>query len=227
MKHTFIPARIILGLALSLFCLPGLTQDSADADKDRQYVTDQLRLSLYEEANERSNVIKLLRSGDLLIVDEIRGPYALVTAPGGERGWVKRGFLVTSPTSNILLDEEREKNANLLEEIEKLGNSKVVIDTYEKDMDKMSEEMEALRYKLEQAGDTIGSLEQELAESQKALERKMENGEPPIKVLADTLLAYWQFIVPALLLIVLLCFLASKAIVEARIKSKFHGIKIW
>ena len=227
MKNKFIPARIILGLVLSLFCLPVLSQDSADADKDRQYVTDQLRLSLYKEANERSDVIKLLRSGDLLLVDEIRGAYALVTAPGGERGWVKRGFLVTSPTSNILLEEEREKNASLIEEIEKLGNSKVVIDTYEKDMDKMSEEMEALRYKLEQAGDTISSLEQELAESEQALQRKMENGEPPVKVLADTFLAYWQFIVPVVLLIILLCFLISKAIVESRIKSKFHGIKIW
>ena len=74
--------------------------------------------------------VELLQSGDALIVDEIRGAYALVTAPDGQRGWVKRGFLVTSPTSNLLLDEEREKNASLIEEIEKLGNSKVIIDTY-------------------------------------------------------------------------------------------------
>jgi uncharacterized protein YgiM (DUF1202 family) len=95
--------KFILGLALSLCWQLATAQDSADADKDRLYVTDQLRLSLYEEATYKSKVIKLLQSGDLLVIDEIRGLYALVTAPGGSRGWVNYGFLVTTPTANLLL----------------------------------------------------------------------------------------------------------------------------
>ena len=227
MINKSIPVKIILGLTLSLCCLLASAQENADADKDRQYVTDQLRLSLYEQPNSQSKAIKLLQSGDLLVIDEIRGAYALVTEPGGARGWVKRGFLVTNPTSNILLLEEREKNAQLSEEIEKLGNSKVVIDTYEKDMKAMAEEMEDLKLTQQQSAETIASLEQKIVEREQELKRKLENNEPPIKVLTDTFLAYWQIIVPILLLLMLLCFLISKVIIEARIKSRFHGIKIW
>ena len=72
-------------------------------------LADQLRLSLYANPDAQSQVLKLLQSGDLLEIEEISGPYALVTAPGGTRGWVKRGFLVTKPTSNILLRQEQEK----------------------------------------------------------------------------------------------------------------------
>jgi hypothetical protein len=59
------------------------------------------------------------------------------------------------------------------------------------------------------------------------LERKRENNEPAARVLLDTFMSYWNIIVPALLVLLALCFLVSKAIVEAHIKSKFHGIKIW
>jgi len=221
--------KIITGLGLSLVCLLAFAQETADADKDRQYVTDQLRLSLYEGPSSQSKVIKLLQSGDLLLIDEIRGPYALVTAPGGARGWVKRGFLVTAPTSNIQLREEREKSANLFEEIEKLSNSKIIIDTYEKDMDALVEKNETLASEKELDGATIASLQQELAQLQQELDLVTNQGgaEPPIEVLTHTFIVYWKLIVPILLLLLAISFLISKLIVEARIKSKFHGIKIW
>lgn len=219
--------KIILGLTLFLYCLLATAQDTANADKDKQYVTDQLRLSLYENPDSQSRVLKLLQSGDLLIIDEIRGAYALVTAPGGTRGWVKRGFLVTSPTSNILLREERDKNAALTDEIEKLADSKVVIDTYEKDMDALVEKNNALEAEQEQAIANTAMLQQRIANLQAELERKQENGDPPARVLLDTFLEYWKFIVPGLLVLLALSFFVSKLIVETRIKSKFHGIKIW
>jgi chromosome segregation ATPase len=163
----------------------------------------------------------------MLIIDEIRGPYALVTAPSGTRGWVKRGFLVTSPTSNILLREEREKNASLSEEIEKLGASKMVIDTYEKDMDEMVAKIDVLESEKQNAMAAMEELQQKLQSTQLKLEQRMQNKLPLLEVLKDTLTAYWMIIAAALLLMLVICFLVTKAIVEARIKSKFHGIKIW
>jgi uncharacterized protein YgiM (DUF1202 family) len=222
--------KFILGLVLSLCCQLTSAQDTADADKDRQYVTDQLRLSLYEKASSKSKVIQLLQSGDLLVIDEIRGLYALVTTPDGSRGWVKRGFLVTTPTANLQLLEEREKNANLLEEIEKLSGSKIIIDTYEKDMDALVEKSEVLEAEKELAIATIARLQQDLAERQRAeeeLEPDQGSKEPPIEVLVQMLMIYWKIIVPVLLALLALSFLISKMIVEARIRSKFHGIKIW
>jgi len=219
--------NIFLGLLLTTFCTLALAQDSDDSDKDRQYVTDQLRLSLYEEPNSQSKVLKLLLSGDMLTIDEIRGPYALVTDSSGVRGWVKRGFMVTDPTSNILLREEQEKNASLLEEIEKLSSSKVVIDTYEKDMDELVAKMAKLEDEKQTTQTAMEELQAQLQSTQAQLEQRMQNKLPLQEVLKDTLAAYWQIIAAMLLLMLAVCILVTKAIVEARIKSKFHGIKIW
>jgi len=231
-------------LGLTLIALPQLTlaQETDDADKDRQYVTDQLRLSLYQDSSSQSKVLKLLRSGDMLIIDEIRGPYALVTAPDGTHGWVKRGFLVSSPTANILLREEQEKNAGLLGEIEKFGNSKVIIDTYEKDMDELVAKIEKLEASNRQANETIALLKEQIepgngsvpeSESETETEQVQASSEMPqsvsetAMVLLDTLKTHWKIIAPIIAVLLLLCFLVSKVIIEARIKRKFHGIKIW
>lgn len=219
--------KIFLALILTICSVQAFAQDSTNTEKDKQYVTDQLRLSLYQDANSKSKVLKLLQSGDALLIDEIRGPYALVTAPSGTRGWVKRGFLVTSPTSNLLLREEREKNASLFDEIEKLSNSKTIVDAYEKDMDEMTVSMERLRIEKQQAEDTIDRLQQEVLDKQLEIDQKSENNEPTVQILWETLRQYWKIIVPALLALLLLCFLISKKLVESRIKARFHGIKIW
>ncbi len=218
---------IVLGLTLLLSVAAAVAQEASDQDRDRQYVTDQLRLSLYAQPNSSSQVIKLLQSGDLLEIEQIQGPYAFVATPEGTKGWVKRGFLVTSPTSNLLLREEQEKTASLAAEIEKLNNSKVIIDQYEKDMDKLVEKIDELETEKQQAEVSIQELQQEIEVKQAEIDRKDEDSAPAMAVLFDTFKSYWELIVPVLLVIVLISFLVSKEIVEARIKAKFHGIKIW
>jgi uncharacterized protein YgiM (DUF1202 family) len=215
-------------MILIALCQPALSQDTDNEDKDRQYVTDQLRLSLYKEANSQSDILKLLRSGDMLIIDEIRGPYALVTAPDGTHGWVKRGFLVSNPTSNILLREEQQKSASLFDELEKLENSKTVIDAYEKDMDDLVAKIENLEASKREANETIARLKREIEAAQMPSEEIV----PVLTVspgldLVDALRDHWKIIAPLVLVIVLLTFLISKLAIEARIKSRFHGIKIW
>jgi SH3 domain protein len=220
--------RVLLTWILLAFCHSVLAQETENADKDRQYVTDQLRLSLYEEASSQSRVLKLLRSGDLLIVDEIRGPYALVTAPDGTHGWVKRGFLVSNPTANILLREEQQKSASLFDELEKLGNSKVVIDTYEKDMDELMAKIDGLEASNREADETIARLEQEIgAAQQQESSVVLQPAGLPTADIPDILKTHWKVIAGLVVAIVLLTFLLSKLIIEARIKRKFHGIKIW
>ena len=221
--------RILLGLALLLCTAPAWTQEqeASDQDRDRQYVTDQLRLSLYTNPNSSSKVVKLLQSGDLLEIEQISGPYALVTTPEGTKGWVKRGFLVTKPTSNLLLRQEQEKTASLQAEIDKLANSKVVIDQYEKDMDKLVEKIDSLELENQKASESIEELQQEVEAKQLELDRKDEETAPVWWVLWDTLRKHWSVIVPIILVIIFFSFLVSKEIVESRIRAKFHGIKIW
>ncbi len=219
--------RIILGLTLLMSCAAVSAQETIEQDTDSQYVTDQLRLSLYAQARSSSQVIKLLQSGDKLEIEQIQGAYALVISPEGTRGWVKRGFLVTKPTSNLLLLEEQKKTEELTAEIEKLGNSKVVIDQYEKDMDKLVGQVDALEADKQKGNEAIGELELKLEAKQQELDRKDEDSAPALLVLMDTFRKYWQILVPMILVIILLTYLVSRVIVEARIKSKFHGIKIW
>lgn len=216
-------------LAIVLVAQTGLVlaQEVDSEERDPQYVTDQLRLSLYARPDASSQILKYLSSGDLLLVEELSGPYALVTAPDETKGWVKRGFLVSIPTSNLLLKQEQDKVENLEREISKLSNSKVVIDQYEKDMDDLATKMEALENDKLQAAESIARLKHEMSDREHELELKNENKLPTWIVLWQILQVYWQTIVPIILGIILLSFLVSKVIVETRIKSKFHGIKIW
>ncbi len=218
---------IILGLTLLLGAMPVTAQEASDQDRDRQYVTDQLRLSLYAQPTSSSQVIKLLQSGDLLEIEQIQGPYAFVATPDGTKGWVKRGFLVTDPTSNLLLREEQLKTKNLAAEIEKLNNSKVIIDQYEKDMDKLVDKIDELETDKQKAEQSIVELQREVEAKQAEIDRKNENNTPAMAILVDTFKLHWEIVVPIVLVIVLISFLVSKEIVEARIKAKFHGIKIW
>ena len=225
--------QFFLGLALIASILAVSAQETVEQDeaveqdKDRQYVTDQLRLSLYAQANSSSQVIKLLQSGDILEIEQVQGPYALVNTADGSRGWVKRGFLVTKPTSNRLLAEEIQKNESLVAELEKLNNSKVVIDQYEKDMDRLSEQVGVLESEKQQAIDEIAELKLEIEAKQREIDRKDETSVPAILVLWDTVRNHWSIVLPIMLVVILLSYLVSKKIVEARIRSKFHGIKIW
>jgi len=224
---------IISGVVFSLYSYSLTAQVTQDPDKDILFVTDQLRLSLYHQASAQSRVIKLLSSGDQLAVEEISGPYARVTTSDGNKGWVKRGFLVITPTSNLLLKQELAKTRELESEIEKLGNSKIVIAQYEKDMDLMAEKMNELMLENDKSATTVAALEVELKRKQEGekkqagLEQKQESEQPPLEVLWQTAVVYWRIILPLILGVMLLSFFVSKSIVETRIKKRFHGIKIW
>ncbi len=219
--------KLCCGLIILMLAGPLAAQEASDEDRDRQYVTDQLRLSLYEGPDSSTRVIKLLESGDVLEIEQISGAYAFVTDPEGTKGWVKRGFLVTEPTGRILLQEEQQKVRALEAEIDKLANSKVVIDQYEKDMDAMVEKIDALELEKQKAQENIAALQREIEAKQLELERREADTTPPWIVLRDTFLRYWQYIIPIFVIVIVLSYLVSKQIIEARIKSKFHGIKVW
>jgi len=196
-------------------------QENDSATQDR-YVTDQLRLSLYEQADSRSNVIQLLGSGDKLVVEEIAGPYAKVTTPAGNRGWVKRGFLVSEPTASLLLAEFEQKNELLKRELEKLSDSKVVLDQYEKDMDTMSGKIISLESEKQNAEQTIVALNEAAKEK-----LQQEKARPALASLIKIGTAYWQYIALTALFVLIIGFVIGKQITEASVKKKFHGIKVW
>ena len=199
--------------------------------REMLYVTDELRLSLYPQANDKSRALEYLSSGDRLGVLEVKGPYALVIAPSGRQGWVKRGFLLTKATSKLLLREEKKKNEDLLQEIEKLANSKVVIDQYERDMDELTKNLELVEAAQGKAEKKIAEMEQaarDKAELDASIKLAMESRSTlPVQALIDTATAYWQFLIPIGVLLLLLGSLMAKLMIDARIKRRFHGLKLW
>ena len=199
--------------------------------REMLYVTDQLRLSLYPNANDRSRALEFLSSGDKLGILEIEGQYALVISPSGRRGWVKRGFLLAQPTSKLLLEAEKKANEELLQEIEKLSNSKIVIDQYERDMDALTNNLERAKAAMEKAEQKVADMEQaalEKAELEAAIEAAKEsNAMQPVRVLIDTAITYWQYLIPLFVLLLLFGALIAKLVIDARIRKRFHGLKLW
>ncbi len=199
--------------------------------REMLYVTDELRLSLYPNANDKGRALEYLSSGDRLGVLEVQGPYALVIAPTGRRGWVKRGFLLTKPTSKLLLAQEKKTNEDLVQEIEKLANSKVVIDQYERDMDVLTKNLEIAEAAQSNAEKMIAKLEQaarDKAELDASIEAARESKTTmPVQALIDTATLYWQYLIPVFLLLLLLGSLIAKIMIDARIKRRFHGLKLW
>lgn len=217
---------ILTGLLTLLISLAALAQDTDE--KQRLYVTDKLRLSLYREAGGRGGTIELLASGDKLIIEEVNGSYALVTSPSGKLGWVKRGFLVLEPTSNLMLEEEKEITKSLEREIEKLKNSKVIIDQYEKDLNAMNDKLQISISARGKAESTIQMLEQTVEESMKKIEVLSESDARPSEELLRALAAtYWKYLAAIGIFIVLTGFFIGKLMAEAKVKKKFHGIKVW
>lgn len=206
---------------LSLLPTVNYAQDT-ESEKTILYVTDQLRLSLYSQSNERSDVLEFLSSGDRLVVEEVSGSYARVTIPSGKQGWVKRGFLVAEPTASIRLGQMTETNELLREELEKLNNSKVVLDQYEQDMDAMASQIETLTQEKLSAEESVSKLIEAAEKRQKA-----EKQSPQLAIVKKIAISYWQYLAGSALIMLLLGFLIGKKLTESAIRRKFHGIKVW
>ncbi|MCP4486682.1 MAG: SH3 domain-containing protein [Gammaproteobacteria bacterium] len=209
-------------ISLLAFFWIGALLAQEEADKQERYVTDQLRLSLYQQADSQSQVIQLLSSGDKLVVEESAGPYAKVVTSTGSRGWVKRGFLVLEPTAGLLLEGLEQRNELLKQELEKLGDSKIVIDQYEKDMDNMSQTIDSIKAEMHTAEQTIVELKQQTQAKQ-----RQDQAKPALASVIKLGKTYWYHILLVVFGLVLIGVLLGKKITESSIKKKFQGIKVW
>ncbi|MCF6281577.1 MAG: TIGR04211 family SH3 domain-containing protein [Candidatus Polarisedimenticolaceae bacterium] len=78
----------------TLICYLLLTALFNSVSAETFYVTDKLRLGLYEEASSGGKQLRLLSSGDQLILLNRTKYYAQVETEDGVIGWTKLGFLV-------------------------------------------------------------------------------------------------------------------------------------
>ncbi len=228
------PIIFITGLLFQLLAFGLQAQDTATAEagdraeevKDVQYVTDKLRLSLYQEASASSKPLKLLTSGDRLEVLERKGPYSRVRTEDGKIGWVKNGFLINEPTAVTQLAEAEKRIAALQQDMEKYADSREVIARYEQRIAKLEQQKGELEQQLEQANATIVGLQEETENLRRELERS-RSGELGWNDLWSLVKLYWILLVAISLLLGLIGFIAGKLWIERRIRSRFHGYRVW
>ncbi len=211
---------------------PEQQQESAETTqptpevKEQKYVTDKLRLSLYEERDAKSKVKKLLISGDLLDIFEISGAYARVRTSNGDVGWVKNGFLVSTPPATYQLNEEQKKNQILADQLNKYSNTRKLVEDYENTIERMADDQNNIDSELKQAREQLKSLVSENNE----LQQQIADSQEQKLSLADVkylFMTYWYVIIILAGLILAAGLLSGMKLVETQVRRKFHGIKVW
>ncbi len=225
-------------VALSVICFSAFAEETDDSTttiqavekepevQEVKYVTDKLRLSLYKRADSNSGVLFLLSSGDTLEVLGKSGPYSKVRAENGKIGWVKNGFLVSIPTASIQLAEEKGKNEILSQQLEQYSDTKKLVADYENTIRQINEDVTSTEQKLSQANQEMEALIQ-LNEKLKLQIEVTQQDNFQISDIIELVKKFWHYLAAAVTAIMLFGFLLGSAIMEARVRRRFQGIKVW
>ena len=130
--------RLILGF---LALLPLATM------ADTAYVTDNLRLGLYETADTSGRPFRMLESGQAMEILTRDRNYANARMPDGDEGWVKSAYLVSEKPSKLIVAEtiaERDALAAELEEMKlAFATPAATIETLRNDAEDLATRLQA------------------------------------------------------------------------------------
>ncbi len=104
-------------LILSAFLLLNIAYAAEPA-----YITDSLQLRLFAEANENSEVIQTMQSGESVEILETKGSFSHVRTYDNTIGWLKSAFLVSETPPTLLYYAVSEENKDLKQQLEQLKN---------------------------------------------------------------------------------------------------------
>jgi len=85
---------------------------------DTAYVTDNLRLGLYEAADTSGRPTQMLESGQAMETLTRDRNYANVRLPNGTEGWVKAAYLVDEKPAKLIVAEITAERDSLIAELE-------------------------------------------------------------------------------------------------------------
>ena len=128
-----------------LFCLL-LLSSPAISVAETAYVTDNLRLGIHQAADTSDRAFRMLESGQALEILTRDRNYAHVRLPDGTEGYVKAAYLVDDKPAKLIVNEVQAANADLEDRLAELNAA------------------------FSQPAETIASLEQQVAETQGALD---------------------------------------------------------
>ncbi len=143
--------RLILGF-LALLPLAAMA--------DTAYVTDNLRLGLYESADTSGRPFRMLESGQAMEILTRDRNYANARMPDGDEGWVKSAYLVSEKPAKLIVAETIAERDALAAELEEM---KLAFATPAATIETLRSDAEDLATRLQAAESQIIELEQENA----------------------------------------------------------------
>lgn len=212
-------------LITTLFFLFFSIQSMAQALDDIQYVTGKLYLSLYEQADAGSKVLKSLVSGDRVDVIEIAGPYAKVILDSGKEGWVKKGFLVKDKPARILYRESNEAYENLLKDMKTLEEKNSNIKEIEEKILQLTNENKQLANKNKLLESQL-NINTDKNNSNLDTSENLNNG-IELDVFKQFIEEYLFFLIASLIAFVLIGFRVGELKKETEVIKHFGGVKVW
>ncbi len=151
--------RVIIGI---LALLPIV------AVADTAYVTDNLKLGLYEAEDTSGRAFRTLDSGQAMEVLIRGGSYANVRLPDGTEGWVKSAYLVDDKPAKLIVAETQAERDALAAELEA---TKKALAEPAATIDALRNQTSSLTAQLESAQDQVAALQEEVASIQGMKER--------------------------------------------------------
>ncbi|MDH5454612.1 MAG: TIGR04211 family SH3 domain-containing protein [Gammaproteobacteria bacterium] len=151
--------RLIIGILLLLPIV---------AVADTAYVTDNLKLGLYEAEDTSGRAFRTLDSGQAMEVLIRGGSYANVRLPDGTEGWVKSAYLVDDKPAKLIVAETQAERDALAAELEA---TKKALAEPAATIDALRNQTSSLTAQLESAQDQVTALQEEVASIQGMKER--------------------------------------------------------
>ncbi|MEN8686217.1 MAG: TIGR04211 family SH3 domain-containing protein, partial [Desulfuromonadales bacterium] len=104
-----------------IFMLTLLMLSSGQAIADKQYVSDELIITLRRGEGDEYKILKMLKTGTPLeILQEGKADYVFVRTPNGTEGWVKKQYLTNeTPKPTVIAHLEKERD-QLREQVNQL-----------------------------------------------------------------------------------------------------------
>jgi len=223
---------ISFGVLLLLNHVSVWAQENTDSGEDSlevqevKYVTDKLRLSLYKGASDKSGTLKLLISGDVLDVLDKKGPYSRVRTREGQIGWVKNGFLVSTPTASFQLLEEQKKIEILAKQIEQYADTKKLVEDYESTISRISDDFSSAQQQLDSSREEVEQLKQDNEDLNAQIEVNQQ-GKFSLDDLLVLIKQFWYIVATVVIVLFLTGFLIGREVVEAKVRRRFQGVKVW
>jgi SH3 domain protein len=183
----------------------------AVASAETAYVTDSLRLGIHEAADTSDQPFVNVVSGTAVEVLERNGSYARVRLDDGREGWARATFLVaTKPAAARIAELE----AKVVELESAAAAAKAAQTTAEQELGRLTNQVESSTGSTQATEDTLEQLKTE----NRAYEERFETYRSALPV---------RWVVPALVLTLVGGFLAGLWWLDALIRRRHGGFRVY